>query len=105
MILQYPHILTGSYVAQDATRDATGNWVQTGDATEIMQVCRAERSNGYQAITTNAEDGTNTKFSFVVYMPATAVEIPAGTTVEIAGIAKGKVLQFLRGQLNARLWL
>jgi hypothetical protein len=103
MVMQYPHILTGAFIAQDATRDALGNWVQTGTPTGIMQMCRVERANGFQAIAT--PDGTNTVFSFVVYMPATAVEIPAGTTVEIAGIAKGKVLQFLRGQLNARLWL
>lgn len=110
MVVPYPYILTTTILNTDAVRDGNGNWVQPAiEPTIISQPCRAE-PNGNSFIT--LVDGSKYSYAFVVYMPATAPEIPTDVAVTITGTIngnaieyKGTVKQFYRGQLNCRLWL
>lgn len=105
MVTQYPHDLTATVMAP-ATRDDAGNYVP-GATTILTGKCRVEPNGSGRYIV--AADGTQVFFSWMVYMPKNATDIPVGAQVVVTdnGNAKasGTVKQYSKGQLNARVWL
>lgn len=106
---QYPHTFTLSFNAEEATKDANGNWQQASDnAPEIQYQCRAERASGY--VYRSGTDGKTVYFSWLLYMPPMVDNVADGAQVTVKDdkgkvFASGSVLQFIPGTFNARLWL
>jgi hypothetical protein len=105
-MVRYPHILTAAIVNINAERDELGNWLPSGNTTELMIPCRAE-PNGNSVVT--LPDGTQYNFAYMVYLPQGTQTLPTGIKVRITD---GEQLDFrstaklfFSGQLNCRLWL
>jgi hypothetical protein len=106
VIKQYPHILKVKRLSE-SVQDGSANWVSGPALPDIEYKCRLEPRSNSSVLA--LADGTTVNVQALVYMPNTVQIISPGTSVEIYDgdlqIAKGSVLQFNRGQLNARLWL
>ena len=107
---QYPHQLVydaaGAVAAQ---RDPEGHWLQPGVVAEVQTIsCRVEASDS-AGHTVASEDGQQSAFAFVVYLPVGAPVIPLGKMVEFRQgdlpIGGGPVKRIHRGFFNVRLWV
>lgn len=103
---QYPHTLQIKTVPQ-STKDAKGNYIPGGSPVTTEVKCRVETRGSAGTIIT--ADSKTVLFRCIIYMPYSVPDIQAETTVTVMDgnkqILKGTVLQFARGQLNARIWL
>ncbi|RPE05552.1 hypothetical protein EGT74_24525 [Chitinophaga lutea] len=105
VIIQYPHKLMANIVT-GSIQDTNGNPVP--GATETIELtCRAEPNGSGRMI--QLANGQNIVYNWIVYMPKGAAVLADGAKVSITQdgrqIAKGQVLRFSKGQLDARLWL
>lgn len=90
----------------ESTQDGEGNFVP-GTPSTFEFKGRFETNSRSNFLT--AADGKQIVYSGIVYALFSTANIALGTSVEVANengpIAKGKVLQFSRGQLNVRIWI
>ncbi|SEV88897.1 hypothetical protein SAMN05428988_0155 [Chitinophaga sp. YR573] len=103
MVVQYPHTLTATIVAE-SHQDDDGNWVPGSDTTREIK-CRVEPNGGGRQV--QVADGSLIVYSSIVYMPRGTTPLQDGTRVSITSspVTAGAVLRFSQGQLNSRLWL
>src|SRR5690348_9137036 len=106
MVTQYPHTITITSVSGN-DKDISGNW-QKGSASTFQYSGRFETNSGSNFLT--AADGRQVQYSGIIYSSYATPNINIGASVEVVDEsggpkAKGKVIQFSRGQLNARVWI
>jgi hypothetical protein len=105
MVTIYPHTVTIRSVG-DSTQDGDGNF-EPGSDSSFGFKGRFETNSKSNILT--AADGKQIVYSGIVYGKYSTPNIAIGADIEVANdngpIAKGKVLQFSRGQLNARIWI
>jgi hypothetical protein len=111
MVVQYPHILKFDIVTGGSEEiDENGDTVIVPGATTTIEVkCRFEFNTFGEMIV--SADGANLHFGWVVFMPIGQPEIVNGTTIEGYNDdrpltnARGEVKRYVKGQMNARLWI
>jgi hypothetical protein len=112
MVTEYPDIIsfTSSQVITEPYQDEKGDWVipEPGEMLTVSQAGRAEVNS--QAVKVPGQNGEKVDFSFMVYLPVDAVEIPYQTQVTIKNdkgetIGKSDVKRFHRATMNARCWI
>src|ERR1035437_9802323 len=96
---QYPHLLYGSTLSADSTRDGDGNYTAQTATSPLISVCREETDGRGQEI--QGADGDFHKFSSVVYLPLSCPDVEFGRPVYVRDSstattdrAKGTVLKF-----------
>jgi hypothetical protein len=109
MVKQYPHKMILTIIPGGQVQDENGDFGPASPVT-VEKECRADASGGNGYV--SGPGGTRINYSYVVYMPLPVDTIETGTLVEVQDpannnetILRDKVLQFYRGQLNARVWL
>ena len=107
---QYPHLLYGSSLATDSTRDTSGNYVAQTATNPLISACREETDGRGQEI--QGADGKFYKYSSVIYLPLTCADVEFGRPVyvrdsstAVADRVKGTVLKFNRSQMHCRIWV
>ncbi len=105
MVRQYPHRIVFT-ITGNSYRNGQGNWVEgTPSIIEYPGRVEANSSGGFLT----DEDGKRLEYSWTLYMPLPAQDVPAGCDVEVFSgadkICKSKLKRFNIGQLNARAWL
>jgi len=111
MLDKRPHIL--SYVSNivEPYQDTNGDWVTPqGNPVSISLPCRAEVPQAAnQGREIASEDGTNVKYSWVVFVDKDSERIPYGTIVNISNdgyqFATGTVKLFSKEQKKCRIWI
>lgn len=109
MVKQYPYTIRITSAAGNSTLNASGDWVKPGGAlpAAVEISCRHETRSGVGYVKTG--DGKIVEFQCIVYMPLPVPDVQIDTQVTIMNgetqLITGTVKHFVRGQLNARLWL
>jgi hypothetical protein len=105
MVTQYPHTVTISSVSE-STQDENGNYVP-GTPSTFEFNGRFETNKAGNFLT--AANGEQVVFSGIIYARYSTPNVPLGTGIEVmdgsSPVAKGKAVQFSRGQLNVRIWM
>lgn len=109
MVVQYPHFLFTRNVS--SVQDANGNWIQSIDEPVMISVCRDEPNNKANVI--NGSDGKSFIYSSIIYLPLSSPDFEVGTEITICDEnsissnvrVKMPVVQFLKGQMNKRIWV
>lgn len=125
-VIQYPHFLY-MRTSAEATQDANGSWVTSGeDGWQLCGKCR-EEANG-KGTQIQAASGEYLSFSSLIQIPKGATKIPEGVEVLVAATevdpnellnetyiqeakAEGEIrvsgvcLKYDIGQLHNRLWV
>lgn len=107
MIRQYPHTMVVSSVTTSSTQNSSGDFVQGSSTVAAEVACRYETrdSSGY----VQSDVGIKIRYDAIIYLPLPAADVKIGSRVSVRDngveIASDTVKHFLRGQLNARVWL
>lgn len=108
MVKQYPYFLEIQKKGEAGYDEYAGMfYFGLPDYWKRLCPCRDESSVGRRAVTT---DGEVYVFSSVIFLPKLNIDLISGTRVrvvdEVGNIRiEGDVLNFVKNQLNAKIWI
>lgn len=107
MVSQYPYKLF-RFVSVEAQQNEYGDLIPGASGWVFHSMCRDEaNTQGKQVI---KEDGQAHVYDALIQMPKTALDIAAGTPVQVRNVdgttrVSGELKRFRKDQMHCRAWL